>query len=58
MEDVLSIYAKEKPEGVMVQFGGQTPLNIARQLQDAGVKIIGTSPDTIDLAEDREQFNT
>ncbi|RQW88129.1 MAG: carbamoyl-phosphate synthase large subunit [Geobacter sp.] len=57
VEDVLSIYAKEKPEGVMVQFGGQTPLNIARQLQDAGVKIIGTSPDTIDLAEDREQFN-
>jgi len=58
VEDVLSIYAKEKPEGVMVQFGGQTPLNIARQLQDAGVKIIGTSPDTIDLAEDREQFNS
>jgi carbamoyl-phosphate synthase large subunit len=57
VEDVLSIYAKEKPEGVFVQFGGQTPLNIARQLQDAGVKIIGTSPDTIDLAEDREQFN-
>ncbi|MDD5284272.1 MAG: carbamoyl-phosphate synthase large subunit [Desulfuromonadaceae bacterium] len=58
VEDVLSIYDKEKPEGVLVQFGGQTPLNIARQLQDAGVKIIGTSPDTIDLAEDREQFNT
>jgi len=58
VEDVLSIYAKEKPEGVLVQFGGQTPLNIARQLQEAGVKIIGTSPDTIDLAEDREQFNT
>jgi carbamoyl-phosphate synthase large subunit len=57
VEDVLSIYAKEKPEGVLVQFGGQTPLNIARQLQEAGVKIIGTSPDTIDLAEDREQFN-
>ncbi|MDO9067757.1 MAG: carbamoyl-phosphate synthase large subunit [Deltaproteobacteria bacterium] len=58
VEDVLSIYDKEKPEGVLVQFGGQTPLNIARQLQDAGVKIIGTSPDTIDLAEDREQFNS
>jgi len=57
VEDVLSIYEKEKPEGVMVQFGGQTPLNIARQLQEAGVRIIGTSPDTIDLAEDREQFN-
>jgi carbamoyl-phosphate synthase large subunit len=57
VEDVLSIYNKEKPEGVLVQFGGQTPLNIARQLQEAGVRIIGTSPDTIDLAEDREQFN-
>ncbi|MBT0652800.1 carbamoyl-phosphate synthase large subunit [Geomobilimonas luticola] len=57
VEDVVSIYAKERPEGVLVQFGGQTPLNIARQLQDAGVRIIGTSPDTIDLAEDREQFN-
>ena len=57
VEDVLSIYAKEKPEGVMVQFGGQTPLNIARQLEEAGVRIIGTSPATIDQAEDREQFN-
>ncbi len=57
VEDVLSIYAKEQPEGVLVQFGGQTPLNIARQLQEAGVNIIGTQPDTIDLAEDREQFN-
>ncbi|HSM93758.1 MAG TPA: carbamoyl-phosphate synthase large subunit [Anaeromyxobacteraceae bacterium] len=56
VEDVLSIYAKEKPIGVMVQFGGQTPLNIARQLEEAGVKIIGTSPETIDLAEDRERF--
>jgi carbamoyl-phosphate synthase large subunit len=56
VEDVLSIYAKEKPEGVMVQFGGQTPLNIARQLEEAGVKIIGTSPETIDLAEDRQRF--
>ncbi|WP_429884513.1 carbamoyl-phosphate synthase large subunit [Geoalkalibacter halelectricus] len=57
VEDVLSIYAKEKPEGVMVQFGGQTPLNIARELEEAGVRIIGTSPATIDLAEDRDQFN-
>jgi carbamoyl-phosphate synthase large subunit len=56
VEDVLSIYEKEKPEGVIVQFGGQTPLNIARQLAKAGVKIIGTSPDAIDLAEDRELF--
>ncbi len=57
VEDVLSIYAKEKPEGVVVQFGGQTPLNIAAELQAAGVNIIGTSPETIDMAEDREQFN-
>ena len=56
VEDVLSIYHKEKPEGVIVQFGGQTPLNIANELADAGVKIIGTSPDTIDLAEDRDRF--
>ncbi len=56
VEDVLSIYKKEKPEGVIVQFGGQTPLNIARQLEEAGVKIIGTSTDTIDLAEDRDRF--
>jgi carbamoyl-phosphate synthase large subunit len=56
VEDVLSIYEKEKPDGVIVQFGGQTPLNIARQLEDAGVKIIGTSPETIDLAEDRDRF--
>ncbi|MFC1867561.1 carbamoyl-phosphate synthase large subunit [Thermodesulfobacteriota bacterium] len=56
VEDVLSIYEKEKPEGVIVQFGGQTPLNIASELADAGVKIIGTSPDTIDLAEDRDRF--
>jgi carbamoyl-phosphate synthase large subunit len=56
VEDVLSIYEKEKPEGVIVQFGGQTPLNIARQLEQAGVKILGTTPDTIDLAEDRDQF--
>ena len=56
VEDVLSIYEKEKPEGVIVQFGGQTPLNIAAELAAAGVKIIGTTPDTIDLAEDRDRF--
>ncbi len=56
VEDVLSIYEKEKPEGLIVQFGGQTPLNIAGQLEQAGVKIIGTSPETIDMAEDRDQF--
>ncbi|BBO70907.1 carbamoyl phosphate synthase large subunit [Desulfosarcina alkanivorans] len=56
VEDVLSIYAKEKPEGVIIQFGGQTPLNIARELAEAGVPILGTPPDTIDLAEDRDRF--
>jgi carbamoyl-phosphate synthase large subunit len=56
VEDVLSIYEKEKPEGVIVQFGGQTPLNIASELAEAGVNILGTSPETIDLAEDRDQF--
>ena len=56
VEDVLSIYEKEKPEGVIVQFGGQTPLNIAKQLEEAGVKIIGTTPEAIDLAEDRDRF--
>jgi carbamoyl-phosphate synthase large subunit len=56
VEDVLSIYEKERPEGVIVQFGGQTPLNIANELAEAGVNIIGTSPDTIDLAEDRDRF--
>ena len=53
---MLSIYEKEQPEGVIVQFGGQTPLNIARELADAGVRILGTSPDSIDLAEDRDRF--
>jgi carbamoyl-phosphate synthase large subunit len=56
VEDVLSIYKKEKPQGVIVQFGGQTPLNIANELAQAGVKIIGTSPEAIDLAEDRDRF--
>jgi carbamoyl-phosphate synthase large subunit len=56
VEDVLSIYEKEKPEGVIVQFGGQTPLNIARELSQQGVKILGTSPDAIDMAEDRDYF--
>ena len=56
VEDVLSIYEKEKPEGVIAQFGGQTPLNIAGELAEAGVKILGTSPATIDMAEDRDQF--
>ncbi len=56
VEDVLAIYAKEKPEGVIVQFGGQTPLNLAAELEAAGVRIIGTPPATIDLAEDRDRF--
>jgi len=56
LEDVLAIYEKEKPEGVIVQFGGQTPLNIAQELKDNGVKILGTSPESIRLAEDREYF--
>ncbi len=56
VEDVLAIYEKEKPEGVVVQFGGQTPLNIAAELEAAGVKILGTSPRTIELAEDRDHF--
>ena len=56
VEDVLSIYKKEQPEGVIVQFGGQTPLNIAAELEKCGVKILGTSPRSIDLAEDRERF--
>ena len=56
VEDVLTIYEKEKPEGVIVQFGGQTPLNIAKELKDNGVKILGTTPESINLAEDRERF--
>ncbi len=56
IEDVLAIYDKEKPEGVVVQFGGQTPLNIASELAASGVRILGTSPETIDLAEDRDRF--
>jgi carbamoyl-phosphate synthase large subunit len=56
VEDVLSIYEKEKPEGVIVQFGGQTPLNIAAELAEAGVNILGTRVESIDLAEDRERF--
>ncbi len=57
VEDVLQIYEKEKPMGVICQFGGQTPLNIARRLEEAGVTILGTSPEVIDLAEDRDRFN-
>ncbi|HVN70636.1 MAG TPA: carbamoyl-phosphate synthase large subunit [Desulfomonilia bacterium] len=56
VEEVLSIYQKEKPAGVICQFGGQTPLNIAGELEKAGVKILGTTPHTIDLVEDRERF--
>ena len=58
LEDVLSIYKKEKPLGVIAQFGGQTPLNLAAELKKNGVKILGTSPEVIDLAEDRDQFRT
>ena len=56
LEDVLSIHEKEKPVGVIAQFGGQTPLNLAADLKKAGVQILGTSPETIDLAEDRDLF--
>ena len=55
-EDVLNIIDKEKPEGVIVQLGGQTPLNLAVPLKEAGVKILGTSADAIDRAEDRKRF--
>ncbi len=56
VEDVLSIYHREKPVGVITQFGGQTPLNLAQELKANGVNILGTSPEAIDLAEDRDQF--
>ena len=56
LEDVLSIYEKEKPLGVIAQFGGQTPLNLAADLKKNGVRILGTSPEVIDLAEDRDRF--
>jgi carbamoyl-phosphate synthase large subunit len=56
LEDVLEIVHREQPDGVVVQYGGQTPLKLARDLEAAGVPIIGTSPDSIDLAEDRERF--
>jgi len=55
-EDVMAVIDKEKPSGIIIQFGGQTPLKLARQLLEAGAPIIGTSPDSIDLAEDRERF--
>src|SRR5215204_1484279 len=57
-EDVMNIVDVETPDGVIVQFGGQTPLNLAMRLQGAGVRVIGTSPDSIDLAEDRKRFGT
>lgn len=56
LEDVLSIHDKEKPVGVIAQFGGQTPLNLAAELEKNGVRILGTSPEIIDLAEDRDRF--
>jgi carbamoyl-phosphate synthase large subunit len=56
VEDVLSIYNKENPLGIIIQFGGQTPLNIADELAKAGVRILGTTPETVDLAEDRDMF--
>ena len=56
LEDVLSIYEKEKPLGVIAQFGGQTPLNLAAQLEKYGVKVLGTAPEVIDMAEDRDLF--
>ncbi|MEN3186736.1 MAG: carbamoyl-phosphate synthase large subunit, partial [Atribacterota bacterium] len=55
-EDVLNVVEKEKPEGVILQLGGQTPLNLAKDLEKAGVKILGTSPESIDIAEDRDRF--
>ncbi len=57
-EDVLNIVEKEKPDGIIIQFGGQTPLNLAIPLKEAGVKILGTSPESIDRTEDRKRFRT
>lgn len=57
-EDVLNVIGVEKPDGVIIQFGGQTPLKLALKLQNAGVNILGTSPDSIDLAEDRKRFGS
>src|SRR3989442_3412975 len=57
LEDVLNIVEKERPLGVVVQFGGQTPLKLAVPLREAGVPILGTSPDAIDRAEDRQRFH-
>ncbi len=57
-EDVMNVIEDEKPLGVIVQFGGQTPLKLAKKLQDAGVNILGTSPDNIDIAEDRKRFGS
>ena len=56
LEDVLEIYHQENCDGAIVQYGGQTPLNLAGGLKEAGVNVIGTSPESIDLAEDREKF--
>jgi carbamoyl-phosphate synthase large subunit len=56
LEDVLAVIALEKPQGIIIQFGGQTPLKLARELEKAGAPIVGTTPDSIDLAEDRERF--
>ena len=56
LEDVLEVYERERPDGVIVQFGGQTPLNLTMPLHRAGVPILGTPPDSVDLAEDRERF--
>ena len=56
LEDVLEIYDNERPDGIIVQFGGQTPLRLTMPLAEAGMPILGTPPDSIDLAEDRERF--
>src|SRR3954454_5474541 len=58
LEDVLEVVDKEKPQGIIVQFGGQTPLKLSRALEEAGAPIIGTTPDSIDVAEDRERFQS